>query len=103
MFVASPAHSSVSVSSVLVLQLLSLAGRSNVLVCRVIVELQQVEPSLALGPGIDMQQVQGLVNEMGTNLSPGAQNLMDMVQFQQQVRGNDITRSPYKLPVDNRF
>lgn len=71
--------------------------------CQVIVELQQVEPSLALGPGIDMQQVQGLVNEMGTNLSPGAQNLMDMVQFQQQVSGNDITRSPYKLPVDNCF
>lgn len=69
--------------------------------CRVIVGLQQVEPSPALGPGIDMQQVQGLVIEMGTSLSPGAQNLMEMVQFQQQVRGNDIT--PYKLPVDSRF
>lgn len=72
----------------LVLQLLSLAGRNSVLVCRVLVGLQQVKPSPAPGPGIDMQQVQGLVNEMGTSLSPGAQNLMDMVQFQQQVRGN---------------
>lgn len=70
----------------LVIQLLSLAGRNSVLVCRVIVGLQPVEPSPALGSAIDMQQVQGLVNEMGTTLSPGAQNLMDMVQFQQQVR-----------------
>lgn len=48
--------------------------------------LQQIGPCPALGPGIDMKQVQSLVNEMGTSLSPGAQNLMDMVQFQQQVR-----------------
>lgn len=48
--------------------------------------LQQIGPGPALGPGIDMKQVQSLVNEMGTSLSPGAQNLMDMVQFQQQVR-----------------
>ncbi|XP_056899596.1 ATPase PAAT [Takifugu flavidus] len=65
-------------------KLLSLAGRNSVLVCRVIVGLQQIGPCPALGPGIDMKQVQSLVNEMGTSLSPGAQNLMDMVQFQQQ-------------------
>ncbi|XP_003961137.2 ATPase PAAT isoform X2 [Takifugu rubripes] len=65
-------------------KLLSLAGRNSVLVRRVIVGLQQIGPGPALGPGIDMKQVQSLVNEMGTSLSPGAQNLMDMVQFQQQ-------------------
>lgn len=65
-------------------KLLSLAGRSSVLVCRVIVGLQQLQPCPTRGPGIDMQQVQCLVEEMGTDLSSGAQNLMDMVQFQQK-------------------
>lgn len=68
-----------------VIQLLSLAGRSSVLVRRVIVGLQHLPPDPAHGPGIDMRQVQCLVDEMGTSLSPGAQNLMDMVQFQQKV------------------
>lgn len=71
-------------SSACEVKLLSLAGRSSVLVCRVIVGLQQLQPCPALGPGIDMQQVQCLVEEMGTSLSPGAQNLMDMVHFQQK-------------------
>lgn len=65
-------------------KLLSLAGRNSVLVSRVVVGLQSLQPCPARGPGIDMQQVQCLVEEMGTNLSPGAQNLMDMVQFQQK-------------------
>lgn len=67
-------------------QLLSLAGRTSLLVCRVIIGLQQLQPSPAPGPGIDMQQVQCLVDEMGTDLSPGAQSLMEMVHFQQQVQ-----------------
>ncbi|XP_051795969.1 ATPase PAAT isoform X2 [Acanthochromis polyacanthus] len=65
-------------------KLLSLAGRNSVLVSRVVVGLQALQPCPARGPGIDMQQVQCLVEEMGTNLSPGAQSLMDMVQFQQK-------------------
>lgn len=84
--VSSSVTSSDSVSLWLVPQLLSLAGRSSVVVCRVIVGLQQLQPCPALGPGIDMQQVQCLVEEMGTSLSPGAQNLMDMVHFQQKVK-----------------
>uniref|UniRef100_A0A146XYC6 Si:rp71-19m20.1 n=1 Tax=Fundulus heteroclitus TaxID=8078 RepID=A0A146XYC6_FUNHE len=64
-------------------KLLSLAGRRSVLVCRVVAGLQELQPAPCRGPGIDMQQVQSLVEEMGTSLSPGAQNLMDMVQFQQ--------------------
>ncbi|XP_008285359.1 ATPase PAAT [Stegastes partitus] len=71
-------------SSACEVKLLSLAGRNSVLVCRVVVGLQSLQPGPARGPGIDMQQVQCLVEEMGTNLSPGAQNLMDMVQFQQK-------------------
>lgn len=65
-------------------KLLSLAGRNSVLVSSVVVGLQSLQLCPARGPGIDMQQVQCLVEEMGTNLSPGAQNLMDMVQFQQK-------------------
>ncbi|MEQ2162120.1 hypothetical protein GOODEAATRI_016530 [Goodea atripinnis] len=64
--------------------LLSLAGRNSVLVCRIVVGLQELQPAPTRGPGIDLQQVQSLVEEMGTSLSPGAQNLMDMVQFQQK-------------------
>lgn len=49
----------------------------------------QVPSSPAYGATIDMQQVQSLVEEMGTSLSPGAQNLMDMVRVQQLVSGDD--------------
>lgn len=66
-------------------QLLSLAGRNSVLVGRIIVGLQPVKPRPLPGSSIDLQRVQGLVEEMGAKLSPGAQNLMEMVQFQQQV------------------
>ena len=78
-----------SLSSGSLSQLLSLASRSSVLVCRVIVGLQQLQVCPVRGPGIDMQQVQCLVEEMGTSLSPGAQNLMEMVQFQQKVGVKD--------------
>uniref|UniRef100_UPI0037E8266B ATPase PAAT n=1 Tax=Semicossyphus pulcher TaxID=241346 RepID=UPI0037E8266B len=71
-------------SSACEVKLLSLAGRNSVLVCRVIVGLQTLQPSTVHGPGIDMQQVRCMVDEMGTSLSPGAQNLMEMVQFQQK-------------------
>ncbi|GAA6226535.1 uncharacterized protein C10orf88 homolog [Lates japonicus] len=77
-------------SSACEVKLLSLAGRSSVLVCRVIVGLQPLQPCPARGPGIDMQQVQCLVEEMGTNLSPGAQNLMDMVHFQQKNQTSSL-------------
>ncbi|XP_056153189.1 ATPase PAAT isoform X2 [Lampris incognitus] len=72
-------------------KLLSLGGRCSVVVSRIIVGLQLQEPqptgcspSPGLDPGIDMQKVQTLVEEMGTSLSPAAQNLMDMVHFQQK-------------------
>ncbi|KAK5851301.1 hypothetical protein PBY51_002104 [Eleginops maclovinus] len=71
-------------------KLLSLGGRSSVLVCRVVVGLQSLEPCASRGPGIDMQQVQCLVEEMGTSLSPGAQNLMEMVHFQQKNQTSSL-------------
>lgn len=68
-------------------QLLSLAGRSSVLVSRLVVGVQPLTPCTpaAAAAAIDMQQVQTLMEEMGSSLSPGAQNLMDMVQLQQKV------------------
>ncbi|XP_005805416.1 uncharacterized protein C10orf88 homolog [Xiphophorus maculatus] len=71
-------------SSACEVKLLSLAGRSSVLIRRVVLRLQELQPTMPRGPGIDLQQVQNLVEEMGTSLSPGAQNLLDMVQFQQK-------------------
>ncbi|XP_058477255.1 ATPase PAAT isoform X3 [Solea solea] len=65
-------------------KLLSLSGRNSVLVSRIVVGLWPLKPRPLCGPGIDMQQVQCLVDEMGTSLSPGAQNLMNMVHFQQK-------------------
>uniref|UniRef100_A0A3Q0T5V9 Si:rp71-19m20.1 n=1 Tax=Amphilophus citrinellus TaxID=61819 RepID=A0A3Q0T5V9_AMPCI len=71
-------------SSACEVKLLSLAGRSSVMVAKVIVGLQSLQSCPAQNSGIDMQRVQCLVEEMGTSLSPGAQNLMEMVQFQQK-------------------
>ncbi|XP_047464789.1 ATPase PAAT isoform X2 [Mugil cephalus] len=69
-------------------ELLSLAGRTRVLLSRVVVGVQSCPVSQ--GPGIDMGQVQSLVEDMGTSLSPGAQNLMDMVQFQQKNQTSSL-------------
>ncbi|XP_026171567.1 ATPase PAAT [Mastacembelus armatus] len=77
-------------SSACEVKLLSLGGRSTVLVCRVVVGLQPQQPCQARGPGIDMEQVQCLVEEMGTSLSAGAQNLMDMVHFQQKNQTSSL-------------
>ncbi|KAM9773245.1 ATPase PAAT isoform 2-T2 [Syngnathus typhle] len=66
-------------------KLLSLAGRSSVLLCGVVVAFRPLQPSLPRDAGaIDLQQVQSLVNGIGGDLSPGAQNLMDMLHFQQK-------------------
>ncbi|KAF7657943.1 hypothetical protein LDENG_00019210 [Lucifuga dentata] len=72
------------------MKLLSLAGRNSVSVCCVIVGLRPLQLCLSSGPGIDMQRVQSLVEEMGMSLSPGAQNLMEMVHFQQQNQSSSL-------------
>lgn len=41
--------------------------------------------SPALGSRIDLERVQTIMESMGSKLSPGAQQLMSMVRFQQQV------------------
>ncbi|TRY58948.1 hypothetical protein DNTS_033921 [Danionella cerebrum] len=69
-------------------ELLSLGGRSSVAIAHLCVKLDAVKgrpAQLAVDPGIDLQRVQTMMEEMGTTLSPGAQNLMEMVQCQQKV------------------
>ncbi|XP_071390660.1 ATPase PAAT [Centroberyx affinis] len=82
-------------SSCCEVKLLSLGGRSSVLVCRIVLGLRPPRPGPAPGPGpgpgIDLQRVQSLVEEMGSSLSPGAQSLMDMVQFQQQNQAGALS------------
>lgn len=72
-------------------KLLSLSGRRCVQVQCLVVGLQTLRSGPGLGSGIDMQQVQTMVEEMGTRLSPGAQHLMDMVQFQQQNETSSLS------------
>lgn len=69
-------------------QLLSLGGRSDVQIHQVAVGLRfRSGAEFRAGPaaGIDLHRVQAMMEEMGATLSPGAQNLMEMVQFQQKV------------------
>ncbi|MFT7807305.1 uncharacterized protein C10orf88 homolog [Arapaima gigas] len=68
-------------------KLLSLGGRARVGIGRIALGLQISDVAVHLpspGPGIDLHQVQSLVDAMGATLSPGAQSLMDMVKFQQK-------------------
>ena len=68
------------------------------MVCRILVGLQPLQPCPVRGPGINMQQVQSLVDEMGTSLSPGAQNLMEMVHFQQKVGVKELQVFSFNAP-----
>ncbi|KAI5619639.1 hypothetical protein C0J50_20738, partial [Silurus asotus] len=72
-------------------KLLSLGGRSVVVIRQVVVGLQfhqgaEFRPVPA--PSVDLHRVRAMMQEMGTTLSPGAQNLMDMVQFQQKNKAD---------------
>ncbi|GAA6090224.1 ATPase PAAT [Tachysurus ichikawai] len=72
-------------------KLLSLGGRSVVEIRQVAVGLQfcpGAEFGHGPGTGIDLHRVQAMMKEMGTTLSPGAQNLMEMVQFQQKNKAD---------------
>ncbi|XP_061731981.1 ATPase PAAT [Nerophis ophidion] len=70
-------------------KLLSLGGRGSLMLCGVVVGLQPLQPRPP-GDAIDMQRVQSLVEEMGTGLSAGAQNLMDMVRLQHKEQTGAI-------------
>uniref|UniRef100_A0A8C6WVD8 Si:rp71-19m20.1 n=1 Tax=Neogobius melanostomus TaxID=47308 RepID=A0A8C6WVD8_9GOBI len=72
-------------------KLLSLCGRRCVRVLSVTVGLQTVRSGASVNPSIDLQQVQTMMEQMGTSLSPGAQHLMDMVHFQQQNQTSSLS------------
>ncbi|KAF5890750.1 C10orf88-like protein, partial [Clarias magur] len=72
-------------------KLLSLGGRSDVRIRQVAVGLRfrpGAESRAGPAAGIDLHRVQAMMEEMGATLSPGAQNLMEMVQFQQKNKAD---------------
>nr|XP_060624572.1 ATPase PAAT [Anolis sagrei ordinatus] len=71
------------------IKLLSISEKQRVFLSKIIVLVKSVSkkavPDLAsLGTGIDLGKVQTIVESMGSKLSPGAQQLLDMVRVQQQ-------------------
>ncbi|KFQ18416.1 Uncharacterized protein C10orf88, partial [Merops nubicus] len=71
------------------IKLLSLGEKQSVLISKIVVEVQRVPAKLAadlpsLGSSIDLDRVQMIMESMGSKLSPGAQQLMDMVRCQQK-------------------
>ncbi|XP_039625317.1 ATPase PAAT isoform X2 [Polypterus senegalus] len=69
------------------IKLLSLREKTNVAINKIVVEtapVKAMKSSSAAGVSIDLKRVQNMMESMGTRLSPGAQHLMDMVQFQQK-------------------
>ncbi|XP_061611391.1 ATPase PAAT isoform X2 [Phyllopteryx taeniolatus] len=76
-------------------KLLSLSGRSSVLLCGAVVGLRPPRPGPARdGGAVDLQRVRSLVDEMGAGLSPGAQNLMDEVRLQQKAAADSAPDAP---------
>ncbi|XP_078291046.1 ATPase PAAT-like isoform X2 [Panthera onca] len=73
------------------IKLLSFGEKQCVFVSKVVVHMRRVSASSAtsspaLGSRIDLRRVQTIMASMGSKLSPGAQQLMDVVRFQQQNR-----------------
>ncbi|XP_028651065.1 ATPase PAAT [Erpetoichthys calabaricus] len=69
------------------IKLLSLQEKPSVAINKIVVEaapVKAMKSSPAAGVSIDLKRVQNMMESMGTRLSPGAQHLMDMVQFQQK-------------------
>ncbi|XP_058650588.1 ATPase PAAT isoform X2 [Onychostoma macrolepis] len=72
-------------------KLFSLGGRSSVAIAHVGVGLEMLKDRQggpSIDPGIDLQRVQTMMEEMGSTLSPGAQNLMELVQCQQKNKSD---------------
>ncbi|XP_065602422.1 ATPase PAAT [Cyrtonyx montezumae] len=71
------------------IKLLSIGEKQRVLISKIIVQVKTVSAKLAtdfpsLGSSIDLDRVQTIMESMGSKLSPGAQQLMDMVRYQQK-------------------
>ncbi|XP_054238573.1 ATPase PAAT [Indicator indicator] len=71
------------------IKLLSIGEKQRVLISKIIVQVKTVSAKPAtdfppLGSSIDLDRVQTIMESMGSKLSPGAQQLMDMVRCQQK-------------------
>ncbi|XP_061491746.1 LOW QUALITY PROTEIN: ATPase PAAT [Rhineura floridana] len=71
------------------IKLLSICEKQRVLISKILVQVKSVGTKsgpdvAALGSGIDLCKVQTIMESMGSKLSPGAQQLLDMVRFQQK-------------------
>ncbi|KAG6937496.1 hypothetical protein G0U57_009691 [Chelydra serpentina] len=71
------------------IKLLSIGERQRVLVTKIVVQVKSVSAKSAsdlpsLGSSVDLDRVQTMVESMGSKLSPGAQQLMNMVRLQQK-------------------
>ncbi|XP_054133017.1 ATPase PAAT [Melozone crissalis] len=71
------------------IKLLSFGEKHRILISKIILEVKAVSAKLAtdfpsLGSSIDLDRVQTIMESMGSKLSPGAQQLMDMVRCQQK-------------------
>ncbi|XP_036907016.1 ATPase PAAT-like isoform X1 [Sturnira hondurensis] len=72
------------------IKLLSFGEKQRVVISKVVVHVRPASArsstcSPPVGAGVDLQRVQTIVRSMGSTLSPGAQQLMRMVSFQQQA------------------
>ncbi|XP_069755896.1 ATPase PAAT isoform X2 [Narcine bancroftii] len=71
------------------LKLLSLGGKEEVQISEILLGIRCASVSNSrgispLGKSINLQRVQTMMDSMGTKLSPGAQQLLNMVHFQQK-------------------
>ncbi|XP_078269683.1 ATPase PAAT isoform X2 [Rhinoraja longicauda] len=71
------------------LKLLSLGGKAKVQIGKILLGIRHASIGISrgispLGKNINLQRVQTMMDSMGTKLSPGAQQLLNMVQFQQK-------------------
>ncbi|XP_004838830.1 uncharacterized protein C10orf88 homolog [Heterocephalus glaber] len=71
------------------IKLLSFGEKQCVFIGKVVVHMRPISANSspgcpALGSRIDLDKVQTMMESMGSKLSPGAQQLMNMVRFQQQ-------------------
>ncbi|GCC22278.1 ATPase PAAT isoform X1 [Chiloscyllium punctatum] len=76
-------------SSYCELKLLSLGGKEKVRIGKILLGVKDASVGISrgfsqFGKSIDMERVQTMMDSMGAKLSPGAQQLFNMVQFQQK-------------------
>ncbi|ERE80683.1 hypothetical protein H671_3g8683 [Cricetulus griseus] len=90
------------------IKLLSFGEKQCVLISKVVVHVRprSANPSpssSALGSRIDLDSIQTIMESMGSKLSPGAQQLMNMIRFQQQAKVAVGTVCGNRLPIGDQL